>query len=316
MLMNAPISLAAVNLNLLVALDALLHEASVTRAAARVGVTQGAMSQSLAQLRGIFDDRLLVRGGRGMTRTPRARSLAPRVRRALGEVSRVFEGPDTFDPATAERELTIAGQDVGAFLVAPELTKRLAALAPRVRLRWVPVGDRRSLDERLETRELDLAVDVSFGAKAGIEEMQLEHSDFLSVVRADHPRLKRRRRIGWKDFSAIPHVVVSAGGPGMKSPVDRALEAVGRSRRVGLRVPFFMAAPFVLLDTDYLWNTSRTIAERCAKRLPLRILEPPLRIPGPRVVLKWHARYHDDPSHRWLRSQLAAVVGSEPTRSE
>jgi DNA-binding transcriptional LysR family regulator len=246
-----PERLARIDLNLLVAFDALAREQNVTRAAERVGVTQSAMSHALRRLRELLDDPLLVRGKSGMVLTARAEALVLPLRSGLVSVDRALVRAERFDPRTARRKFRLATPDLFDLLAIPLLLEALRERAPGVDLVVAPLDAR--LSDALETGEIDLCVaprvdDFPGGAPeldgSGLVRRVLFRDDFSCFCRADHPAAseKRPRRgkpaaiepLSVDAYAALSHVLVSprAEGPGL---VDELLAKQGLSRRVALR---------------------------------------------------------------------------------
>lgn len=296
-------ALGEMNLNLLVSLAALLEEANVTRAAARLGVTQSAMSHSLRELRGLLGDQLLVRGPRGMLLTPRAEALRGPLRRGLGELERVVAGKVGWSPATASRVFRVAAGDYVSVRIVPPLLERLGREAPGVdldvRAAELPRGA-----ALLESGELDVLVALDSGDAPGLRRRALLGDRFACLVRAGHPKL--RGPLDLDLYCQLPHVLISPRGDS-GSFVDSALERLGRRRRVALRVPYFLVAPLVVARSDMILTAPAHLARELAAHYPLQILPAPLELPGFVLHLIWHERFDDDPAHRWLRDTMVAV---------
>ncbi|WP_437513670.1 LysR family transcriptional regulator [Sorangium sp. So ce1099] len=296
-------NLATVNLNLLVALDALLAERHVTRAAARVGVTQSAMSNALRQLRALFDDPLFVRGPRGVTPTPRALALAEPVRRGLATLSEAFAEP-RFDPASAERTVVLAASDYVELVLLPPLLARIAREAPGVRLEVRPWG-LHEVPDALARGELDLVLGYFDRLPPRHRRERLFEERFVCLARRGHPRI--RARLTLKAWAETPHVVVSERDDGPTS-VDRALAARGLRRTIGVRVSHFLLVPSLVAKTDLVAALSRRVAEPFAAPFGLRIFPPPIELPAGRVGMVWHERLDADPGHAWLRGVISDVA--------
>lgn len=301
-------TLAGVDLNLLVVLDALLTERHVTRAAGRVGLTQSAASHALARLRALLDDPILVRGARGqLVATARAQAIAPRLRRSLDDLAIALRGEPAFDPATARRTFRIASVDYAELVVLPQLLERLARDAPGVDLWVVPMPDDAAV--ALAAGEIDLAIGVWPGRlwPAGIFQKKLFDDHFRCVVRAGHPMAKQKMTLA--RFCELPQLLVAPRGtPG--SFVDTALEKLGRSRRIALAVPHFLVAPHLIAASDLVATLATRVARVFAEPFGLVLLPPPLELPGFTHSLVWHERAHHDAGQRWLRDQIAAVSAS------
>jgi DNA-binding transcriptional LysR family regulator len=300
----AELRLSGFNLNLLLALDALLQEVSVTRAARRLHVTQSAMSHNLAQLRELLGDQLLIRGKAGMALTPRAEQLAASLRRGLEQLERALGDGPAFDPATAKRSFTVTMGDFLAVLLLPPLLARLRVGAPGLGFTVVPV-DRRRTAEALETGEVDLGIGVNFERAPGLRCDPLLQQRFVSVVRQGHPDI--RGDLTLEQYERWPHVVVGSGR-GDSAIVDAALARIGRARTVALRVPYFLAAPVMAASSDLILTTPRVVADHFARLYPLQLLPPPVELPPFSIDLVWHERFERDPALTWLRGQVAEVM--------
>jgi len=296
------VHLAGIDLNLLVALDALLAERHVTRAARRIGRTQSATSHALSRLRELLGDPLLVRSGSALVPTPRALELEGPVRAILETIRRILAG-GTFDSRTAARTFTLATADYGELVILPPLLRRLAAEAPGVDLVVRPGTD--ELAAALGTGGVDLVLGVSpIGGVPSIHQRMLFDDGFVCVVRAGHPVL--RTGLDLDRFVELGHVFIAPRGT-RGGVVDDALARKKRTRRVVAMVPTFLAAPAVVAATDLVLTMPSRLAQRLASAFDLRVLEPPLTLPRFTISAYWHERMHQDPGHAWLR---AAVVES------
>lgn len=305
--MRAP-ELSHINLNSLVALDALLDVQNVRRAAERIGVTQSAMSHTLRQLRALLDDQILVRSGNRMLPTPRARALEVPLRQALLQLQHLVERESAFDAASTNRRFTIAGSDAALVTVLPRLLAGFATRAPHAQLDVVPLAAA-SIARELESGEVDVALSPIFPDAPGLKRRSLAPTEFAVLVRADHPEVGAE--LDLDTYCRLPHalVAVTGRGPGL---VDQALARVQRSRWVMLRIPYFLAAPAILLNTDMLLTIPRAAAERFAAEFPLRVLPPPVTLPTGTLSVGWHERFDRDPAGRWLRELLVEASGVDP----
>ncbi|PRP95881.1 Nodulation protein D 2 [Enhygromyxa salina] len=294
--------LSGVDLNLLVTLDLLLSEESVSAAARRLRLSQSAVSRSLSKLRELFDDELLVRTGQGMRPTRRALELATPLRRALGELGAVLEPRPHFDPRTAARRFQIAALDYSHLTLLGPWTARLAERAPGVDVvvRQLSVRTKREL----ESGTLDLYVAPrTRRSAAGVIWTPLHDDDFTCVVWSEHPR----RRLSLSSYVKLEHVLVAPGErPG--GLVDHKLAEQGLSRRVSVQVPTFASVPYLLVGTQRIATLPRRLAAKFAELHPLRILEPPLELEPVALHLGWHELHRSDPGHAWLREQLIEVA--------
>jgi DNA-binding transcriptional LysR family regulator len=316
---GSPEQLARLDLNLLVAFDALARERNVTRAAQRTGVTQSAMSHALSRLRDLFGDPLLVRGRGGMMLTPRAEALVVPLRSGLSTLGRALAQPASFDAKSARRAFRVASPDLFDVLVVPRLLQRIRSEAPGIDVVVVPLAER-GLAERLESGELDVAVAprvdpvrdaVAGGAPAGLLQSRLFRDRFVCFLRADHPALgtsARRKqaapRLSLRTFSELSHALISPSGEG-PGFVDELLAERGLRRRVALRIPHFYAALAIVAKSDLVLTAPQALRQLVPESARVAVLECPLPLPKHSVNLVWHERYAKDPGHTWLRELLS-----------
>jgi DNA-binding transcriptional LysR family regulator len=300
-------NLAALDLNLLLVFDALMKERNVTRAAGAVGLSQPALSNALARLRGQLGDRLFVRGPRAMLPTPRALALAPAIGAALDHLRAALDRP-AFDPATARAAFQVAATDEIELALVPALVRRLAALAPGVTLRCHRLDGIFLLPQQeLQSGAYDLAIGA-FARPAPVETgfffHELYRARYECLARAGHPGV--RGRFDLARFCALAHVATFyRGEPGF---IDRVLAERGRKRRVALAVPHWLSVPFVVARSDLIATVPAAVAAALAPPLRLRRLRCPVPLPPVHVSVAWHARTHDSPAHRWLRDLLLAAA--------
>ena len=304
-------NLGRFDLNLLVALDALLAERSVTRAAARVGLGQSAMSHNLARLRALFGDELLTRGPEGMRPTPRALALADPVRVALAQVEALVARDEAFDPRTAERLFRVGLPDSVEVLVGPALLAHLCEAAPGVRLRLHSTVGLELLDE-LDADRLDLAVGLRTfpQGKAHHRRRLLATDSYLCMF--DAGRTGVAPPISLEDYVRLPHVLTSLR-EGERGVVDEALARLGLGRTVALTTPRFVAVPFLVAGAPVVTTMHARLARLFAASLGLSLSPVPVELPEVPVSLLWHASYDRDPAHAWLRRTVARVA-AERTR--
>jgi DNA-binding transcriptional LysR family regulator len=288
----------SLDLNLLRALDVLLEERHVTRAAARLNLTQPATSAALARLRSAFGDALLVRGGSGLVPTPRAADLAPRVRALMQGIADLGAPPRRFEPAAAQRRFVLATTDYVHALLAPWLGS-LERSARGVDLALVTLDTAR-VAERMERGDVDLAVINLQAAPEGLRSRRVLTDRFVVIGRRSHPKL--RRTLTLDAFCALEHVLVSPRGGGFSGPTDEALAERGLKRRVRLSVQGFLQVPELVASSDLIAVFPERLARLHADRL--KIVPAPLAIPGFTMVSAWHERAQLDPAHQWLREAV------------
>jgi DNA-binding transcriptional LysR family regulator len=294
-------TLHGIDLNLLVALDALTRERSVTKAAERAGVTQSAMSHTLRRLRELLDDPLLVRGRGGLL------SLA-----------RILAEPHAFNPGEATRTFRIVSPDLFDALVLPALLRRIGREAPSVDLAVVPTPKR--LADSLETGDVDLAIypvlldpkpfDLGAEVAPELQSRTLFRDSFRCFVRAGHPLLAKRRFTA-EAYAGLDHVLVSPGGEG-PGVVDRVLRQQGLERRIALRVPHFATALEVVRQSDLVLSAPSSLA-KCTTASTLVSRAIPIDVPEHAITMIWHPRFGEDPGHRWLRDLMVEVTDGVPS---
>lgn len=296
------VDLRRIDLNLLVALEALLDEKNVTRAAHRLGMSQPAASRALGRLRALFSDALLVDGPGGYVLSSRAEEVRPVLRRILAGVGEMLEA-NSFDPATATGRIRLLMPDLQAAALTPHLLARLAHEAPSLDLDIVAPGTNGI--EALEHGVADAMVALIDEAPAGIHRRRLYDEELVTLMRAHHPALAGKLTLD--RFLALEHIVVSVTGVG-PAPVDEVLARMGRTRRVKLRVPNFFAAVEIAARSDLIMTLPSSLARAAANMRRFVSLPPPLDLGSFTMSLAWHARQQDAPRHIWLRRAIVTAA--------
>jgi DNA-binding transcriptional LysR family regulator len=287
--------MASTDLGLLVSLDALLQEGSVSGAARQLGLSTPAMSHALARIRERLGDPILVRSGRGMLLTPRALALKPRVHQVVTEARRTLEPERPFVASELQRTFVVHATDYVLTLGAT-VDGILRKEAPKVCVRFVP--DTPDDPALLRDQGSDLAVCIYGDLPQEMRSRQLLTDRFICAVRRGHPALKRRFTLA--DFVALPHIQVAPRGkPG--GYIDDVLRERGLTRTVARAVPYFVTALQLTSETDYVLTIPERIAKRLAKPLSLTLLEVPLKLRPYALSLVWHPRMDGDAGHRFLR---------------
>lgn len=284
--------------NLLKALDALLDERNVTRAAERLAITQPAMSGVLTRLRESFDDPLFVRAQRGVVPTQRALELAKPVKQVLSEIETLLQ-PPAFDPLTAEQTFFIAATDYALRAITVPFLTALKRRAPNIRVAMLPIEDAR-VQAQLERGEIDLALMTPECTSADLHVRRLFDESYVCVLRQGHPAISSNR-LSLDQFCALDHALVSCSGGAFRGVTDDALARFGRERRVVLSVTSFLILPEILRGGDLVAVAPRRLVLGMEG---LAWFEPPIEIPGFTKIAVWHERRHLDPAHRWLRELL------------
>ncbi|WNI16720.1 LysR family transcriptional regulator [Actinacidiphila sp. ITFR-21] len=338
------------DMNLLPALDALLREGSVTGAAAVMNVSPSAMSRTLARLRRVVGDPLLVPSGRGLVLTARARELRPQAEAALIQALAALRPPPPVDIAEVSREFALRTNDGVAVVLGSALTAHVAREAPRIRLRILPEGEEDPADLR---DRVDLDLSAFHELPADVHSAFLYQDTSVAVLRSGgrpsaagagaHPPQRppagpRRpgpgetgplappeppgpadppEPLGVERFAAVPHITVSRRGR-IHGVVDDRLAELGLRRHVLATVPTFSAACFLALESDALAIVPAVFAARIAGVMGLTVHPIPLRLPPVTLDMAWHVRHDTDPAHRWLREAVLRITrevrGAGPPR--
>lgn len=290
-------SISRLDLNLLRVLDAVLSERSVVRAARQLHVTPSAISNALARLRSELGDPLVIRSGRGVVPTTRAARLAPSLKRALSELERAVQ-PDAFDPATTNRQFTLAIADAGQLSRLPLLTKSLTREMPRAQLRVVGIDTYLS-SGGITGAEVDVGIIGGVEKAPGVHSTPLYKEDSVLVARRGHPRVNPQ--ITKTQLGQLQHVEVQvAPGRGYRE-LARSYARLDIKREVAVVVPSFIAAAAVVAQTDFVGTLPASLVEVLGERLGLRVVT----APAPRITidikLVWHDRTDDDPAMRAFR---------------
>lgn len=295
--------LSEVDLNLLVALDALLRERSVTRAAAQVGLSQPAMSRALARLRDLFDDPILVRSGHSMVPTPRALAAVAPLGSTLEAIRRTLDPAGDFDPSTAQRAFVLSAQDTTQAVVLPRLLERIGQAAPGVEVSTGPLRFNHEAFAQLASGERHLAIGRFQSPPDGIRRALLYHDRIVCLVRKGHPRV--RGRLTMKRYLAESHLAAESFTP-IERPftVESLLSERGLTRRVACTVENLAMAPFVVARTDLICSAPGETIAPFAAGLGVRILAPPFEAPEFDLHLAWHERNDRDDGHAWLRETV------------
>jgi DNA-binding transcriptional LysR family regulator len=290
----------------LVALRALLEEGSVTRAGARLGVSQPAMSAALARLRRHYQDELLVRVGREYELTPFARTLIPLVQRTLSAVEQALDTSRGFEPALSERVFRLSVTDYAIIVLGEPLFKQLCHIAPHIRLQLdaIPAEPPES-DSSLMRCD---ALIAPLGSGIVGSHRVLFRDRFVCVVDPANPRLKDGR-LTLRDLRELPHAARGAGRsrPG---PADRVLDELGVTRRVQVSAVGWLPLPFLVAGTDLVAVVPERLARRVAGPAGLAVAEPPFGRVGLVEALWWHPDRAPAPEHGWLRRVLVDVAAA------
>ena len=296
-------NLASIDLNLLVALDALISEAHVGRAARKIGLSQPAASHALKRLRDLLADPLLVRVGSQMELTPRAVGLRESLAETLNRVQSLLVA-DSFVPERSSRRFSVMMPDHVAHIVVPELINRVGSKAPGVRLDVLPWQNPASMNlERFHA--IDLLISCSVSEWTGFQRKALFTDTEVTIVRKGYPSPARVKNL--KTFLGARHVAVVGSGL-TEDPVDSWLRQEGLTRQIVLRVPSYLQALQAVAQADLMAFVPKRLAESMAKALSLVVLQPPIDPGEYQEYLCYPRRASEDPASIWLR-KLALDIG-------
>jgi LysR family nod box-dependent transcriptional activator len=297
--------LADVDLNLLVAFDALLAERSVTRAARRLGMSQPGTSNALARLRKLFADPLLVRDGVSLVPTPRAEALVEPVRAALALVSQALDQRSGFDPAADEARFTVSCSDYSLWRLVGPLVQRLAAQAPNVAIQVLPRSP--EAVARLRDGTVDLVIEpTEVLADSALPSRPLFSDRWLCCVWAGSTRVGER--MSMRTYLQLGHLVYSMGRGQPVSLPDQHLSQLKITRKIDFVVESFLLAPFLLQGTDLVTMVPERAGPHLRRTADVRLLEPPVNVPPFTETLWWHPRRTADPAHSWIRDRLTEIA--------
>jgi DNA-binding transcriptional LysR family regulator len=298
-----------IDLNLLFVFRALLDERSVTRASAKVGLSQPALSNALARLRLQFGNPLFVRGRNGMQPTPRALELAPHIEAAFEHILAAVGSP-SFQPATLTRTFRVATTDEIEMSLLPALVRQVQTAAPGITIACKRLQGLFELpDAELQSGALDFALGTlphPPRVESGFYAQPLYEEEHVCIARRNHPDIGTRLTL--KQYTTLKHAVTfyPGEGPGL---FDKVLSQRGQKRIVGVSVPHCLSVPFVVAKSDMIATVTRVTAGTFGPLLKLRTLPCPINIPRLKVSLMWHSRAQEDLAHRWLRGVIVDVNG-------
>ena len=297
--------LHGVDLNLLVAFDALMAERSVTRAGVRIGRTQPAMSAALLRLRALLRDELFVRGPAGLQPTPRALELAEPLGHALGEIQRTLEFTQAFAPRSSATTFNLGLSEHPTVVLLPRLVEVLQEAAPTVTLHVRSFTAREEAVAMLDAGEADLTIGVPQATPTGrVLTQSLFEERFVCIVRKGHAAA--RAPLDLQTFLGLSHLLVSPEGGGV-GYVDAALAQLGLKRRVRLTLPHMQAVPALVARTDLISTVMGGAVGASGLADELCILDPPLDLDPVPFVMSWHRRNDAHPAQHWFRDCIASL---------
>ena len=292
-----------IDLNLLVAFDALMSERNVTRAAAQVGVSQPAMSAALSRLRNLLGDPLFLRSAEGLLPTPRARELADPIGQALRQLERTLVAEPRFEPGEAAVTFNLGLSDYPAFVLLPALLAALEREAPGISIGVRAFTDRDAAVDLLDSGEIDAAIGIApTQMDQRIFTRHILSDEFVTIVSKDNPAA--RRGMNMKTYLALKHVLVSPEGD-RYGLVDQALMQQGLCRTVAVALPHMFAVPDIVARTQATATVLKRIALKSAVSRKLVLFDPPVALAAVELDLIWHRRSDANPAQQWLRGFIA-----------
>lgn len=297
--------LSDIDLNQLVLFQQLMVERRVSKVAENMGLTQPAVSNTLAKLRRQFGDDLFVRTPTGMMPTPFAEQLAEPVGYALGMIHSGLNQHSRFDPASVKRSFTIGMTDIGEIVFLPELVGRLRHDAPGVSLSTVRITAA-TLRDDMEAGKVDLAIGPLPHLKAGFFQRRLFRQRYVCLFRKGHAL--ERKRLSLSDFKAAEHLVIVSAGTG-HGKVDELIRRAGVERTVRLTIPHFVSLGHLLKRTDMVATVTERLAESLVEPFDLTFRPHPVDLPEIAINVFWHAKMHRSPAHQWLRGIVFDLFG-------
>ena len=298
------INLASVDLNLLVAFEALLEERSVTGAARRLNLGQPAMSAALGRLRSLFEDKLFIRMGKEMRPTSKAMEIAPGIVTALGQIRQTIEVSRTFDPASAKQSFAISSSDYISFVVVPAMLEFCSRTAPCLDFRMIEFEKDR-VGALLEQGEINMALGVFPNIPRRTLHMPLFEERFVGIARKGHPALFNGL-MSVEAFAALPHALMTTRRD-TTGQIDKMLANYNLERRIALTIPHMLVLPFVISSSDLVSSVPYRMALRFAGIANLEVFELPIESDPWTVSMIWNTLVDKDYGNSWLRDTIKTI---------
>ena len=299
--------LRTVDLNSLVALDALLSECSVTRAAERLGIGQPAMSAALARLRKLFDDQLLIKDGRGLRQTQLGESLVVPLREVLQTVDGLLSRSTDFDPGTARRTFRLIASDYVAVTFVGVLLAHLQRLAPNIRLMVEPIHPAYQVLLRAGAVDFVIMPREVVNNPLQFGQIPLYEDSYVAAVWEHHPEVGERLTL--EQMRTLPYLAWQPAG-GQPALIDTLLDREGMTRKVEVATGGLLSAPFMLAGTRLYTMLERRLARRVLGQTEIRLVEAAVPLAPFQENLYWPRDRTNDVGHRWLREQIALVASN------
>jgi DNA-binding transcriptional LysR family regulator len=287
--------------------EAVYRKQNVSAAAEHLGIAQATVSVGLAKLRQRFNDPLFVRTAKGMQPTPRADQLIEPLTSAYQLVNQTIQNQAKFEAAKSNRVFRLCTTDVGQVVFLPPLVNFAQQNAPQIRIEVSNTSS--ALARQLESNEIDLAVGFLPQLEAGFFEQTLFEESYVCVVRTNHPRIKKHLSV--KQFGDEQHVEVTPAG-NAQGVVEKALQKHQLSTTQAIRLPSYVGLATLLTQSNLIATVPSRFAHTLAQAGNIKILKPPLALPGYAVKQYWHMRYHKDAGNQWLRAAMVKLFQKRP----
>lgn len=295
-----------INLNLLVSFNSLITECSVSNAAKKCHVTQAAMSNTLHQLRELFNDPLFIRESKGIKPTPKALSLHGKIRDALASIEDVFT-EEFFDPKLSKREFHLALSEHGENLLLPHLYKYISTFAPSIKLRISPYRESINDIERLST-EIDIAIGSDYGISPQVYSEKLMLENGIIIMNKRH--IYANKLMTMKSYLSLKHIAVTYNAGSSISYIDASLKKLHHSRNVIMYLTNIRTAVELVRNSDLVGTFPKALTLSLIKKDDFVIKKMPFHIDDYRISLLYHKRYSTEPAHAWLVSVIKKIVQS------
>jgi len=291
------------DLNLLHAFKLLMEERSVSRAAKKMFISQPAMSHILQRLRNQLDDPLLVKTTAGMQPTVRAEELLEPVKTVLNEIQQLIRSPGKFSPMSSQRRFLIATSDYVEFTLLPRFIELINKSGPNIEIHVrQPINNQQITSIYEEDIDIVIGFDAVLKLPSYFRREKLFSDKIVCITRQEHQSIIGNE-VSFEQFISSRHMLISPTGTG-KGLIDDYLAARGMARKISLVIPNFLAAPWILANTDLLLSLPLRIAQQFIRLAPLKILPIPIDLPIYNLVMIWHPRQEKEPDHQWLRSEI------------
>jgi DNA-binding transcriptional LysR family regulator len=298
------INLAAIDLNLLVAFEALLEQRSVTKAAEALQIGQPAMSAALSRLRVLFEDELFVRLGRQMQPTLKALEIAPGIMTALQQIRQTLTASQAFEPISSDRTFAIGSSDYTSFVLMPPLLEFSHQIAPSINFQMIGF-EKDSVSDLLEQGVIDVALGVFPNPPRQTQWEPIFEERFVGIARQGHPAVQQGS-MNLETFAQLSHALATLRRD-MTGAIDKALNEQKLERRIAFTTPHMMVLPFAIASSDLVAALPRRLALQLAKGCNLTIFELPVKTKPWMVSILWSVLSDQDEANRWLRNAIRAI---------